>query len=147
MADETVVHNEDPYAYLKAAIITLGVAAGIAVVALWGDFSAPVRIVLSLALFPVVLGIAFFAVFLAVSLLRSRYSSVEGIIALVLIAIILLLFPLIYVPDAPLAMQIQRLSIIPISIAIAIVIGYFVVQWMEQHPSPRQARYRGAEGG
>jgi|GEM_PF-3188409 len=138
--DETVVHHEDPYVYLKAAIITFGVAAGIAAVALWGNFSTPVRIVLSLALFPVVLGISFFAVFLAVSLLRSRYSSVEGIITLVLIAVILLLFPLLYVPDAPTAVQVQRLAIIPIGIALAIIVGYFLVRWMEQHSSRRFVR-------
>jgi len=138
MADEIAEHTQDPYTYLKAAIITLGVAAGIAVVAIWGDFTTPVMTVLSLALFPVVLGIAFFVVFLVVSLLRSRYASVEGIIALVLVAILLIMFPLIYVPNAPLDVQVQRSSIIPIGIAVAVIVGYFLVRWMDRHaPAPR----------
>lgn len=144
MADEIVEHarTPDPYAYLRAAIITLGVAAGIMAVAVWGNFSTPVMTVLSLALFPVVLGMAFLAVFLVVSLLRSRYASVEGIIALVLVAVLLMLFPLIYVPDAPLAVQMQRLSIIPIGIAVAVLVGSFLVKWMDAHPhSPMAGKY------
>ena len=136
MADEIVEHTQtqDPYTYLRAAIITLGVAVGIVVVAVWGNFSTPVMTVLSLALFPVVLGIAFLAVFLVVSLLRSRYASVEGIIVLMLVAVLLLLFPFLYVPDAPLAVQMQRLSIIPIGVALAILVGYFLVRWMDERP-------------
>lgn len=136
MADEIVEHTQtqDPYTYLRAAIITLGVALGIVLVAIWGDFSTPVMTVLSLALFPVVLGFAFLTVFLVISLLRSRYASVEGIIALVLVAILLVMFPLLYVPGATLAVQMQRLSIIPLGVAIAVLISYFLVKWMDEHP-------------
>jgi len=136
MADEIVEHTQtqDPYTYLRAAIITLGIAVGIVVVAIWGNFTTPVMTVLSLALFPVVLGIAFLTVFLVISLLRSRYASVEGIIALVLVAILLVLFPLIYIPAAPFAVQMQRLSIVAIGLAIAVLIGYFLVKWLDEHP-------------
>jgi len=143
MTDEIIERVDDHYLYLKAAIITLGVAAGIVAVALWGSFSSPIRAVLSLAIFPVVLGIAFFAVFLAISLFRSRHASLMGILTLSLIAILLLLFPTIYVPHEPLDVQMQRLSIIPIGTAMAVMVGFFLVKWMDRRGTmPRlEARY------
>ena len=143
---EVVQQVEDPYTYLRAAIITLGVAAGIVVVAWFGRFDTAVNSVLSVALFPVVLGIAFFLVYLAISLLRDRYASVKGIITLVLIAILLLMFPVLYVPGAPLAIQMQRLAIIPIAVAIAALASYFIVRWLDDHPQVyhRSARRREA---
>ena len=132
-APETEQPAEDPYVYLRAAIITLGVAAGIVIVALFGQFNSVINAVLSLALFPVVLGIAFFLVYLAVSLLRDRYATVKGVITLLTIAILLLMFPLLYVPDAPVAIQIQRLSIIPVIIAVAALTSYFIVRWLNLH--------------
>lgn len=129
--DGDTVERHGEFTYLRAAIITLGVAAGIAAVAVWGRFDTTVNTVLSLTIFPLVLAAAFFLVFLTVALLRDRYASAKSLIVLLLLTALLLLFPFLYTPRAPVEEQVQRLALIPLLIALAVLIGYFVVRWLD----------------
>ncbi len=130
-ADTQISERRDDVGYLRAAIITLGVAAGIAAVAVFGRFDSTVNIVLSLTIFPLVLAAAFFLVYLVVTLLRARHASAKSLIVLLTVAVLLLLFPFLYRPDDPVALQVQRLALIPLVIAIAVFVGYFVVRWLD----------------
>jgi hypothetical protein len=116
---------------VKAAFITFGVAAGVAAVVGWGSFDTVLNTIMSLTMFPIMLGIGFLLVQVIVSLLRARFTTVKSVIALLFIAGMLLLFPYLYAPDIPVDEQISRLAIIPISLAAAVILSYLFVRWLE----------------
>jgi len=132
MANHGTYHPRDPFFYLRASLISLGIAGGIAAVAWWGRFNGGTNIALSLAIFPVVLGLAFFSIYIMIALLTDRYAAVKGIIALALLAVLLLLSPVLYDPDLTSTEQAQRWSIIPFGIAVAIIVGYLVSRWLDR---------------
>lgn len=110
------------YAYLKASILSLGVAGGLWAIMQWGRFDTPEQAAMSLALFPLAMSLAFLATHLVMSILDDRIDRVNSIVFLALLALGMNAFPLLYRPNLTLEDQVNRLAVIPVAIAAALLV-------------------------
>jgi uncharacterized membrane protein YwzB len=113
----------------------LGIAGGMAAMALWGNWNnnaTPQQILLNFALFPTALGIAFLVLQLFLSITDHRLALIKGVVYLVLVAIGCWALPSLYQPQLPWVQQVQRLGIVPIGIAVALFADYLLGRWLEK---------------
>jgi len=120
--EQAAVPRGSLYAYLKAAILALGVAGGSYAVVQWGRFGTPEQAAMSLAIFPLALSLAFLAIHLVMSILDDRIDRVNSIVFLALLALGMNAFPYLYNPRLPFAYQVGRLAVIPVAIAAALLV-------------------------